>query len=58
MNEPKWDREDLQRVLYHVVMRYREAIESNGHQFDELFDSAIYDVAIPTLRDNDWWPHD
>lgn len=24
----------------------------------ELLRSAIYDVAVPTLKDNDWWPDD
>lgn len=49
---PMWDREDLQRVLYHVVDRYL------AHPDDELCRSAIYDVAIPTLLDNGWWPED
>jgi hypothetical protein len=55
MTEPKWDREDLQRVIYHIVSRYRAAVEFHGI-FDELLDSAIMHVAIPTLKDNNWWP--
>lgn len=79
--EPKWDREDVQRVLYNVVRKYQQAClpdyEHNGKQKrgprrfilfgprlpflggdSELLRSAIYDVAIPTLKDNQWWPED
>jgi hypothetical protein len=76
--EPRWDREDVQRVLYHVVKLYQQAnTPSNGQggktprRFvffgrrlpglggdSELLRSAIYDVAIPTLKANEWWPED
>jgi hypothetical protein len=56
--EPMWTREDVQRVLFHVVQRYNEAIEFHGGLFDEFLHSAIVDVAIPTLKDNRWWPDD
>lgn len=76
---PMWDREQVQRVLYHVVRRYEQAItpdyERDGQpkkmprRFvlfgrrlpglggdSELLRSAVFDVAIPTLKDNNWWP--
>jgi hypothetical protein len=80
MTEAMWSREEVQRVLYHVVRQYQMAQSpsySNGkskkmpRRFglfgrrlpflggdSELLRSAIYDVAIPTLRDNNWWPDD
>lgn len=77
--EVRWSREEVQRVLFHVVKQYEQAISpvytENGkakkspRRFvlfgqrlpflggdSELLRSAIYDVAIPTLKDNDWWP--
>lgn len=75
--EPKWSREDVQRVLYHVIKRYEQANmpwdgkKKSPKRFiffgpripglggdSELLRSAIYDVAIPTLKDNNWWPED
>ena len=53
--EPKWSREDLQRVLLHVCKQYEADVAFQGG-FSELMNSAIYDLAIPTLKDNHWWP--
>jgi hypothetical protein len=47
---------DLQRVLYHVVAHYRAAVRGNGD--DELLRSAIFEVAVPTLKETGWWPKD
>ena len=55
-NEPKWDRVEVQRVLYHVVDRYIDAQILGGD--DELLRSAIFQVAVPTLKDNGHWPED
>ena len=53
-----WDREDLQRVLYVLSVRYLDAVSCNKGMYDELLHSAFMDVAIPTLLDNGWWPAD
>lgn len=82
----KWSREDVQRVLYHVIRLYEQANSPQHTEYDEknkaknrkmprrfiffgrrlpflggdseLLRDAIYKTAIPTLKDNNWWPED
>lgn len=52
---PMWSREDVQRVLYHVVRQYEIAQELGGDS--ELLRDAIR-IGRETLKDNNWWPND
>lgn len=51
---PFWSQDDVHRVLLHVVTRYIQALQVGGD--DELMRSAIFHVAIPTLKLNNFWP--
>lgn len=54
---PRWSAEDLQRVLFHIVCTYEQAVRDLGGDSEFLRD-AILNVGKNTLLDNGWWPAD
>jgi hypothetical protein len=49
MTAPQWSREDVQRVLFHLIRTWDTFGDS------EFFRDAIR-IARQTLQENDWWP--
>jgi len=54
---PKWNQEDLQRVLFHIVDMYTHEAKQFGGM-SEFMNHAIYKVGRQTLIDNGWWDKD
>jgi hypothetical protein len=50
-----WSREDVQRVLYHIVRCYEQALELGGDS--EILRDAIR-IGRETLKGNNWWPNE
>ena len=51
-----WSREDVQRVLYHIVRSYEVAHQHLGGDSEILRDAIR--IGRQTLKDNNWWPHE
>ena len=52
---PRWSAEDLQRVLFHIVCTYEQAVREMGGD-SEFLREAILMTGKNTLIDNNWWP--